>query len=136
MFQLFHMQCHQRKITSVLHCNCNNVIYLIACKNCLEQYIGSATNFKNRFRVRKSDIKTNKGRCRVAKHFNAECKNDSNIFQFLSVQIIEQVYGNATDIAEILWHRRNYWQSQLFTATHGMNSLRYLCCYKRKEYRK
>ena len=118
MFQLFHMQCHQRKITSVLHCNCNNVIYLIACKNCLEQYIGSATNIKNRFRVRKSDI------------------NDSNIFQFLSVQIIEQVYGNATDIAEILWHRRNYWQSQLFTATHGMNSLRYLCCYKRKEYRK
>ena len=29
----------------VLHCNCNNVIYLITCKNCLQQYVGSATNF-------------------------------------------------------------------------------------------
>ena len=38
----------------VLHCNCNNVIYLITCKNCLQQYVGSATNFKNRFRIHKA----------------------------------------------------------------------------------
>ena len=43
----------------VFRCNCNNVIYLITCKNCLEQYVGSATNFKNRFRIHKIDIKTN-----------------------------------------------------------------------------
>ena len=96
---------------------------MITCKNCLEQYVGSAANFKSRFRIYKSNIKTNKDRCGTEKHFNGICKNDNNIFQFLSVQIIEQVYSNATEIKEILWHRENYWQSQLFTTTHGMNSL-------------
>ena len=71
----------------VLHCNCNNVIYLITCKNCLEQYIGSATNFESHFREHKSDIKANKDRCGTAKHFSM-CKNNNNIFQFLSVQCI------------------------------------------------
>ena len=120
----------------VLHCNCNNVIYLITCKNCLQQYVGSATNFKNRFRIHKSDIKTNKDRCGTAKHFNGMCKNDNNIFQFLSVQIIEQVCSNATNIEEILRHREKYWQSQLFTTSHGMSSLTDLHCSKRKGYRK
>ena len=78
---------------------------MITCTNCLEQYVGSATNFKNRLRIHKSHIKTKEDRCGTAKHFSGMCKNNSNIFQFLSVQIIEQVYGNATDIEEILWHR-------------------------------
>ena len=109
---------------------------MITCKNDLKQYVGSTTDFKSRFRIHKSDIKTNKDRCGTPKHFNVKCKNDNNICQFLSVQIIEQVYSNATDIEEILWHREKYWQSQLFTTTHGMNSLTDLYCSKRKGYRK
>ena len=120
----------------VLHCNCNKVIYLITCKNCQEQYVGSATNFKSCFRKHKSNIKTNKDICGVAKHFNGTCKNGSNLFQFLSVQTIEQVCSNATEIEEILWHREKYWQSQLFTMTHGMNSLTDLYSSKCKCYRK
>ena len=120
----------------VLHCTCNNVIYLITCENCLQQYVGSATNFKIRFRIYKSDIKTNKNRCGMAKHFNVMCKNDNNIFQFLFVQIIEQVCSNATNIEEMLWHKEKYWQSQLFTTTQGMNSLKDLYSSKRKGYRK
>ena len=95
----------------ILHCNCNNVIYFTTCKSCLEQYVGSAINFKSCFRRHKSGIKTNKDRCGTAKHFNGTCKNDNNIFQFLSVQIIEQVYSNATDIQQILGHREKYWQN-------------------------
>ena len=53
----------------VLLCYSNNVIYLITRKNCLQQYVGSATNFKNRFRIHESDIKTNKDRCGTAKHY-------------------------------------------------------------------
>ena len=105
--------------TGVLHCNCNNVIYLITCKNSLEQYVGSPTNFKNCFRVHKSDFKTNKDRCGIAKHHNGICENNNNIFQVFSVQIIEQVYSNITDIKEILWHGEKYWQSQLFITTQG-----------------
>ena len=69
----------------VLYCNCKNVIYLITCNKCLEQYVGSATNFKNRFRIHKSDIKINKDRCGTAKRFNGMYENNSNIFQSLSV---------------------------------------------------
>ena len=46
----------------------------------MEQYVGSATNFKSRFGIHKSDIKTNTDRCGTAKHFNGMCKNDNNIF--------------------------------------------------------
>ena len=68
----------------------------------------------------------------MEKHFNDMCKNDNNILQFLSVQIIEQVYSNDTDIEEILWHQEKYWQSQLFSTTHGINSLIDLYYSKRK----
>ena len=90
------MQCHQKKILheGVLHFSFNNAICSITCKNYLEQNGGSATNFKSRFRIHKSDIKNNKDRCGTVKHFNGMCKNDINIF--------EQVYGNARDIDEIL----------------------------------
>ena len=37
----------------VVHCNCISVIYLITCQNCLPQYIGSVTNFENRFKIHK-----------------------------------------------------------------------------------
>ena len=47
-----------------------NVIYLITCSSCREQYAGSATNFKQRFRIHKSVIKTNKDCCGTARHNN------------------------------------------------------------------
>ena len=64
------------------------------------------------------------------------CKYDNIIFQFLTVQIIEQVYSNATNIEEMLWHKEKVWQSQLFTMTHGMNSLKDLYSSKCKVYGK
>ena len=50
-------------INNDLDYNCMNVIYLISCTNYNEQYLGSATEFKKRFRIHKSDINTNKDRC-------------------------------------------------------------------------
>ena len=37
------------KIRGFLTCNTKNIIYLIACKCCGKQYIGSATGFKEKF---------------------------------------------------------------------------------------
>ena len=48
-------------------------IYLITYSNCREQYVWSAINFKQKFRIHKSDIKTNKDRCGTARHFNNKC---------------------------------------------------------------
>ena len=65
-------------VKAVLHRNSGNVIYLVECSNCKQQYIGSALNFKQRVRSHKSDIKTNKDRCGTARHFNNVCCYPSN----------------------------------------------------------
>ena len=53
-----------------LSCDSFNVIYLITCSNRREQNLGSAISFKERFKIRKSDITTEKDRCGAARHFN------------------------------------------------------------------
>ena len=55
-----------------LSCNSSNVIYLISCKNWEDQYIGSPIDFKARFRIHNSDIKSKKHRCSTARHFNTK----------------------------------------------------------------
>ena len=55
----------------------------------------------------------------------------------VKVQIIEQVYSEEpSNIEEVLWFRERYWQNQLFTVTHGMNSINDLYGKKRKDYSK
>ena len=76
-----------------LSCNSKNVIYLITCDKCKDEYIGSAVDFKPRFRVHKSDIKTKKERCGTSRHFNEKCLCSTSPFGYVKVQIIEQVYS-------------------------------------------
>ena len=124
-------------IKSDLSCNSKNVIYLITCDKCKDEYIGSAEDFKLRFRVHKSDIKTKKERCGTSRHFNEKCLCSTSPFGYVKVQIIEQIYSeDPSNIEEVLWYRERYWQSQLFTVTHGMNSINDLYSKRRKGYRK
>ena len=118
-------------------CNSMNIIYLISCTNCNEQYVGSAIDLKKRFRIYKSDINTKKDRCRVARHFNNKCRDPQNPSAFLKIQPIEQIcVEDESKLDEALWHREKYWQALLFTNKHGMNSLADLYRKKRKGYRK
>ena len=108
-------------------------MYLITSKNCLEQYVGSATNFKSHFRIHKSDIKTNKDIRGTATLFNGMCKNNSNSFCLLKLlskflvmpQTLNKFYGTGKTLAKPVIHNDS-----------GMNSLTDLYCSKRKEYRK
>ena len=84
--------------------NSSNVIYLISCNNCEDQYIGSAIDFKARFKIRKSYIKTNKDRCGTSRHFNTKCSDFQNPHRFLQVQLIESVL-NDLDLENKLWER-------------------------------
>ena len=121
------------------NCESTNIIYVITCIKCLEQYVDSAIKFRNRFRIHKSDIKTKKDRFRTARHFNNKCCNPSNSFVYLRVQLlIEKVYCIYDDcnIEDILWNREKYWQSQLLTNVKGMNSTSELYSVKRKGCRK
>ena len=81
-------------IKSNLSCDSCNVIYLITCFICREQYVVPAINFKQRFRIHKSDIKTNKDRCETALHFNNKCCSPNNKHAYSKIQIIEQVFNN------------------------------------------
>ena len=84
-------------IKGEVQCNSCNVIYLVEWTNCKQQYIGSALSFKQRFRTHKSDINTNKDRCGSARHFNYVCCHPSNPYNYLKVQLIEQVLCNGVD---------------------------------------
>ena len=111
------------KFKGILKCTSKNAIYLISCKCCGKQYIGPAIRFKERFRIHKSDINTGKVRCRVANHLLNVCHSDCNKFEYLQIQLIEQVsVNNSKNIDKMLWEREKYGQARLFTLTHGLDS--------------
>ena len=123
------------KVRGFLTCNAKNIICLIACKCCGKQYIGSATVFKERFRIRKSGINTGKIRCGVASHLLDVCKSATCKTEYLQVQFIENVLireGEDTD--KVLWEREKYWQAQLFTLTHELNNMSKWCALNRRGY--
>ena len=47
-------------IKGEMNCESTNIVYLITCMKCLEQYVGSTIKFKSRFRIYKSDLKLKK----------------------------------------------------------------------------
>ena len=122
-------------IRGKLTCNSPNVVYLISCSNCDDQYVGHALHFKSRFRIHKSDVKTKKDRCVTARHFNTKCTDSSNPHKFLKIQIIESAQCDYNQEGK-LWERERYWQSQLFTNPHGMSSVSDLYSSKRRGCRK
>ena len=122
-------------ISGKLTCNAPNFVYLMSCSNCYDQYVGSALDFKSRFRIHKSDIKTKKESCGRARYFNTKCTDSSNAHKFLKVQIIESVQYDY-NLEGKLWEGESYWQCQLFTNAHGMNSVSDLYSTKTKGCRK
>ena len=108
-----------------MNCESTIIIYFITCMKYLEQYVGSATKFKEQTRVYKPDIKIKKDRYETVRHFNNKCFHSSNASVYLHVQLIEKEYCIYDDcnIEDILRDREEYWQSQLFTNVKGMNSI-------------
>ena len=126
------------RIRGTLSCNSKYVIYLITCQRpgCHQQYVGSAEDFKPRGRVHKSDNHLNNVRCGAAKHFNGNCKHATDGANgYFNIQIIE-VLPPTQQNDEYLLRREQYWQAQLFTITHGMNSSEDWYSNNRKGYRK
>ena len=124
------------RIRGTVSCWSTYVIYCITCRKCREQYVGSADKFKPRIRVHKSDNKLNNPRCGAAKHFNSKCKHpELGPNGNMVIQILEVLPPHRRN-DEYLLKREQYWQAQLFTFTHGMNSFDDWYSTKRKGYRK
>ena len=81
-------------VESELHCNSCSAIYLVQRSNYKQQYIGSTLNFKQQYRIHKSDIKSNKVCCGTGRDFNNVCCHPSNPNFYLKLQLIEQVFCN------------------------------------------
>ena len=74
-----------------------------------KQYIGSAISSKQRFRIDKSDINAGKVKCGVANHHLNVCHSGGNRFEYLQVQLIEQVsVNNSKNIDRMLWEREKF----------------------------
>ena len=69
------------KVRRKLFCTSSNVTYLISCKFCKEQYVGSAfkDNFKSRFWLSTRDNTTDKDICGLIKHFLTKCTNATKL---------------------------------------------------------
>ena len=120
-----------------LTCNTKSIIYLIACKCCGKHYIGSATGFKERYWIRKSDIIAGKIRCGVAIHLLNVCKSALCKSEYLQVQLIEHVFvKEGEDADKVLLEREKYWSAQLFTLTYGLNNMNEWHAINRRSYRK
>ena len=104
-----------------LSCNSVNVACLITCQCCKLQHAGSAITFKERFRIYKSDINTSKKKHGAAKHILQCCISESK-FDNLKIQLIESVKVYYNLLEQKLRQRKKYWQAQLFTLSHGLDS--------------
>ena len=103
-----------------IHCRSKNVIYLVTCKTCKIQYVGSTSNeFKVRFRNHKSAMLTNKATCELAVHFKRKEHHMSD-FEFI---VIEKIVNDTTDdMDKVLLTREAFWCAQLCTLQpYGLN---------------
>ena len=125
------------KIKGILKCDSRNVIYLISCKCCGKQYVGSATGFKEGFRIHKSDINTDKIRCGVTNHLLNVCCSSTGKFEYLQAQLTVKVsVQNDDDVDKVFREREKYWQAQLFTLSCGLNNPDEWYALNRRGYRK
>ena len=112
----FNSTCTSRTypITQNLSCKSKNVIYLVMCKKCNVQYVGSTSNkFKIRFHNQKSSMITKNCTCEAAIHFNK------------ALLIIEQLCNlnaNNNSLDDHLLTREAFWCTQSCTLKpHGLN---------------
>ena len=113
-------------IHSRLSCDSKNLIYLVSCKKCRLQYVGSTTtDFRIRFRNHKSAMLTKKTTCEVAIHFT-RIPHTLGDFPFQCIDQVQAPSGSE-EIDRLLITKEAYWSAQLFSlAPHGLN--------KRKEF--
>ena len=109
-------------ITQILSCKSKNVIYLVTCKKCKVQYVGSTSDeFQIRFRNHKSSMITKKRTCEVAIHFNKELHALAD-FEFLIIEQLCNLSFNNNSLDDRLLTREAFWCAQLCTLKpHGLN---------------
>ena len=79
---------------------------MLSCKCHDKQYVGTAINFKETFRIHKNNTNTGKVRCGMATHLLNVCHSSASKFEYLQVQLIRKVsVQNDDNIDKVLRDR-------------------------------
>ncbi|OCT80527.1 hypothetical protein XELAEV_18027338mg [Xenopus laevis] len=92
-----------------INCNTTYVVYLLTCKKCNIQYVGSTfRNLKCRMREHIHSIESHSTSTTVSRHF-LDCNNSD--IKYLKIQGIEKIYESSRggDKISKLRHREAYW---------------------------
>ena len=76
------------KVRGSVTCKSENVVHLISCKACKQQYVCSV--FESNFNPRLSDTNTGKVKCGMAKHFINNCPGITKLGN-VEIQLVEEV---------------------------------------------
>jgi hypothetical protein len=113
-------------IRASLTCITPNVIYLLSCKRCLKQGVGSTGDIKKRWGNYKSHTNKSKDTCSITKHFNRICRCIDNPPSLMSIQLIDFLNNtNSLTPAEqddLLLQKEKFWIGTLISMHKGLNS--------------
>ena len=104
------------KVHTSVTCKTKGVVYLIECRKCPKQYVGSTKNALHiRLNGHKYDIKHKKTQKPVAKHFNRR----GHSMEHLTIMVIEKLRNNNIQFRR---RRERFWIDKLeCMAPEGMN---------------
>ena len=108
------------KIRQDISCKSENIIYLVNCKNCRMQGVGSCKSFAKRVSNYISSIERKSPGCKIEQHFLQQ----GHSIQDFAVLGIVKLENSPPDPIERLREFEGYWMVKLNTLEpHGMNSI-------------
>ena len=110
----------RHKIRQDISCKSENIIYLVNCKNCRMQGVGSCKDFAKRVSNYISSIERKSPGCKIEQHF---LQRGHSIQDFAVLGIVK-LENPPPDPLEGLREFEGYWMVKLNTLEpHGMNSI-------------
>ena len=104
-------------------CTTKCVIYVIICKTCGKQGVGSTVSWKPRLSNYKSHIKNKVETCRIVKHFINDCVDETlSNFHFIIVDVVNNTENlDKQELDNILLSKEKFWIGTLVTQHKGLN---------------
>ena len=110
-------------IRQLIDCTSKMVVYLVTCKKCQKQGVGSTDDFYQRLSNYKSNIISGKNTCCIEGHF-LDRHHSFEDFEVIVIAKLENIPVDRKALFTRLRKFEGYWQMELCTIKpRGMNSL-------------
>ena len=112
------------KIRQTIDCRSKNIIYLVTCKRCRMQGVGSTLDFQGRVSDYITHMYKEKDTCEIVEHFLKLEDHSLWDFSIMGIVQIEKPPKNREKLKQRLREFEGYWQVNLNTIKlFGMNSI-------------